>query len=62
MSPRSARQAEAPERGGFLLKPLLLYFKILPTGRSEITLEEARELAIIFGEDGEMWDYGLSLA
>ena len=30
------------------------YFKLLPTGRSEITAEEAAELAIIFGKDGEM--------
>jgi hypothetical protein len=30
------------------------YFKILPTGRSEITAEEARELAVIFGKDGEL--------
>ena len=30
------------------------YFKLLPTGRSEITAEEAHELAVIFGKDGEM--------
>jgi hypothetical protein len=30
------------------------YFKILPTGRSEITAEEALELAVIFGKDGEL--------
>ena len=30
------------------------YFKLLPTGASEITAEEERELAIIFGDDGEM--------
>jgi hypothetical protein len=30
------------------------YFKILPLGRSEITAEEAHELAVIFGEDGEL--------
>jgi hypothetical protein len=30
------------------------YFKLLPTGRSEITFEEIAELAIIFGPDGEM--------
>jgi hypothetical protein len=30
------------------------YFKLLPTGRSEITAEEAHELAVIFGKDGEL--------
>ena len=30
------------------------YFKLLPTGRSEIRAEEAHELARIFGKDGEM--------
>jgi hypothetical protein len=30
------------------------YFKILPTRRSEITAEEAHELAAIFGKDGEL--------
>jgi hypothetical protein len=30
------------------------YFKILPSGRSEITAEEAHELAVIFGKDGEL--------
>jgi hypothetical protein len=30
------------------------YFKLLPTGRSEITAEEALELAVIFGKDGEL--------
>ena len=30
------------------------YFRLLPTGRSEITAEEAHELAVIFGKDGEM--------
>ena len=30
------------------------YFKLLPTGRSEITAEEAAELAVIFGKDGEL--------
>jgi hypothetical protein len=30
------------------------YFKILPTGASEITAEEVRELAVIFGKDGEL--------
>ena len=30
------------------------YFKLLPTGSSEITAEEAHELARIFGKDGEM--------
>ena len=30
------------------------YFKLLPTSRSEITAEEARELAVIFGKDGEL--------
>jgi hypothetical protein len=30
------------------------YFKILPTGRCEITAEEAHELAVIFGKDGEL--------
>ena len=30
------------------------YFKLLPTGSSEITAEEAHELAHIFGKDGEM--------
>jgi hypothetical protein len=31
-----------------------MYFKILPTSRSEITAEEAHELAVIFGKDGEL--------
>ena len=30
------------------------YYRILPTGRSEITAEEALELAVIFGKDGEL--------
>lgn len=30
------------------------YFSILPTGVSEIGAEEAHELAIIFGKDGEL--------
>jgi hypothetical protein len=30
------------------------YFKLLPTGRSEISVEEAHELAVIFGKDGEL--------
>jgi hypothetical protein len=30
------------------------YFKLLPTGSSEITAEEAHELAVIFGKDGEL--------
>ena len=30
------------------------YFKLLPTGSSEITAEEAHELAHIFGKDGEL--------
>jgi hypothetical protein len=30
------------------------YFNLLPTGRSEITAEEAHELAVIFGKDGEL--------
>jgi hypothetical protein len=30
------------------------YFAMLPTGRTEITAEEAMELVRIFGEDGEM--------
>ncbi len=30
------------------------YFKILPTGAGEITLEEIAELSAIFGEGGEM--------
>jgi hypothetical protein len=30
------------------------YFKILPTGRSEISVEEAHELAVIFGKNGEL--------
>jgi hypothetical protein len=30
------------------------YFKLLPTGRSEITAKEAHELAVIFGKDGEL--------
>jgi len=30
------------------------YFALLPRGRTEITAEEAMELARIFGEDGEM--------
>lgn len=30
------------------------YFKILPTGRSEITAAEADELIIIFGKDGAL--------
>jgi hypothetical protein len=30
------------------------YFNLLPTGRSEITVEEAHELAVIFGKDGEL--------
>jgi hypothetical protein len=29
------------------------YFRLLPTGVSEITAEEQRELAVIFGEGGE---------
>ena len=30
------------------------YWRLLPTGSSEITAEEQRELAVIFGEGGEM--------
>jgi hypothetical protein len=30
------------------------HFKLLPTGSSEITAEEAHELAVIFGKDGEL--------
>jgi hypothetical protein len=30
------------------------YFAMLPAGRTEVTAEEAHELARIFGEDGEM--------
>ena len=30
------------------------YFRILPTGQSEITVEEIAELAALFGEDGEL--------
>jgi hypothetical protein len=30
------------------------YFNLLPTGSSEITAEEAHELAVIFGKDGEL--------
>jgi hypothetical protein len=30
------------------------YFKILPTGSSEITAEEAHELAIVLGKNGEL--------
>jgi hypothetical protein len=30
------------------------YFNRLPTGRSEITAEEAHELAVIFGKGGEL--------
>ena len=30
------------------------YFKLLPTGRSEVPAEEAAEPTIIFGKDGEM--------
>jgi hypothetical protein len=30
------------------------YFKILPTGASVITAEDAHELAVIFGKDGEL--------
>ena len=30
------------------------YFRLLPTGVSEITAEEQRELAVIFGENGEL--------
>lgn len=31
-----------------------VYFQLLPTGMSEISAEEAAELAAIFGEDGEL--------
>jgi hypothetical protein len=31
-----------------------LYFTLLPTGRSEISAEEATELIAVFGEDGEL--------
>ena len=30
------------------------YFRLLPSGTSEITAEEAHELAVIFGKDGEL--------
>jgi hypothetical protein len=30
------------------------YFKILPTGAGEITIEEIAELSAVFGEGGEM--------
>jgi hypothetical protein len=30
------------------------YFRLLPSGASEITSEEAHELAVIFGENGEL--------
>jgi hypothetical protein len=30
------------------------YFRLLPGGASEITVEEIAELAVIFGKDGEM--------
>jgi hypothetical protein len=30
------------------------YFRLIPTGASEITAEEQRELAVIFGENGEL--------
>jgi hypothetical protein len=30
------------------------YFRLLPSGASEITAEEQHELAVIFGEDGEL--------
>jgi len=30
------------------------YFRLLPTGSGEITMEEIAELAVIFGKDGEM--------
>jgi hypothetical protein len=30
------------------------YFRLLPTGAAEITMEEIAELAVIFGKDGEM--------
>ena len=30
------------------------YFRLLPTGSGEITLEEIAELSAIFGKDGEM--------
>jgi hypothetical protein len=30
------------------------YFRLLPTGVTEITVEEAHELAVIFGKDGEL--------
>jgi hypothetical protein len=29
------------------------YFRLLPSGASEITAEDQRELAVIFGEGGE---------
>jgi hypothetical protein len=30
------------------------YFHLLPRGTSEIAVEEAHELAVIFGENGEL--------
>jgi hypothetical protein len=30
------------------------YFRLLPSGASEVTTEEAEMLAVIFGEDGEL--------